>query len=90
MKIYSVLQMKGLEYILIVGGLLLVWYLTSRTQETFVAEFIDSSNEKRTVESSSSSYEQKTNNMVPTPYPQDPIQGIETPFRVNMFNSYMV
>ena len=82
--------MKGIEYILIVGGVLLVWYLTTRTQETFVPEFLDQSNVKRTAERSSSSYEQTTNHVVPTPYAQGPIPGMETPFRVNMFNSYMV
>lgn len=82
--------MKGVEYILIVGGLLLVWYLATRTQETFVSEFVDRSNEKRTAETSSSSYEQKTNHAVRTPYAQEPIPGMETPFRVNMYSSYML
>ncbi len=82
--------MKGIEYFLIVGGILLVWYLSSRTQETFVPEFLDQSDVKRTAERASSSYAQTTNHSVPTPYPQEPIAGMETPFRVNMFNSYMV
>jgi hypothetical protein len=82
--------MKGIEFIFIIAGILLVWYLSTRTQETFVPEFLDQSNVKRTAETSSSSYDQKTNHVVPTPYPQDPIQGMETPFRVNMFNSFMV
>ena len=81
--------MKGIEFIFIIAGILLVWYLSTRTQETFVPEFLDQSNVKRTAETSSSSYDQKTNHVVPTPYPQDPIQGMETPFRVNMFNSFM-
>ena len=90
MKIYSVLQMKGVEYILIVAGILLVWYLTSRTQETFVPEFLDQSNVKRTAETSSSSYAQQTNHVKPTPMQMEPIPGMETPFRVNMYNSFMV
>lgn len=81
--------MKGIEFIFIIAGILLVWYLSTRTQETFVPEFLDQTNVKRTAETSSSSYEQKTNHVIPTPYPQDPIQGMETPFRVNMFNSFM-
>lgn len=89
MKIYSVLQMKGIEYILIVGGILLVWYLSTRTRETFVPEFLDQSNVKRTADNASSSYEQKTNHAIPTPYDKDPIPGVQTPFRVNMFNSFM-
>jgi hypothetical protein len=90
MKICSVLQMKGAEYFLIVAGILLVWYLSSRTQETFVPEYLDQADVKRTAERSSSSYEQRTNHAVPTPYDNDPIPGIQTPFRVNMFNSHML
>lgn len=82
--------MKGAEYFLIVAGVLLVWYLASKTQETFVPEFLDQSNVKRTADRSSSSYEQKTNHAIPTAYDKDPIPGMETPFRVNMFNSFMV
>lgn len=81
--------MKGIEYLLILAGILLVWKLSSQ-KETFVAEFVDHTNARRTAETSSSSYAQQTNHVVPTPYPQEPITGMETPFRVNMFNSYMV
>lgn len=82
--------MKGVEFIFIVAGILLVWFLASKTQETFVPEFLDQSNVKRTAETSSSSYEQKTNHVMPTRMAAEPIPGVETPFRVNMFNSYMV
>lgn len=82
--------MKGIEFIFIIAGILLVWYLSTKTQETFVPEFLDQSNVKRTAETAHSSYEQKTNHVIPTPYAQEPIQGQETPFRVNMFNSFMV
>lgn len=81
--------MKGLEFMLIVAGVLLVWFLSSKTKETFVPEFLDQSDVKRTAEASTSSYEQKTNHAVPTPMQQDPIPGMETPFRVNMYSSYM-
>lgn len=81
--------MKGLEFMLIVAGVLLVWVLSNKvTQETFVPEFLDQSDVKRTAEMSHSSYEQKTNHGVPTPMQQDPIAGMETPFRVNMYSSY--
>lgn len=66
-----------------------MWYLSTKTQETFVPEFLDQTNVMRTAETSHSSYEQKTNHVIPTPYAQDPVPGTETPFRVNMFNSYM-
>lgn len=80
--------MKGIEFIFIVAGVLLVWYLASQTKETFVPEFLDQSDVQRTAEASSSSYEQKTNHAIPTPYDKDPVPGVQTPFRVNMFNSY--
>jgi hypothetical protein len=79
--------MKGLEYVLVIAGVLAVWYL-STTKETFVAEFIDKSNDQRTAETSSSSYEQRTNHFVPTPPLLEKVPGMETPFRVNMFYSF--
>ncbi len=81
--------MKGLEFGLIIAGVLLVWYLSKATvNEGFVSEFTDRSNEKRTAETSSSSYAQQTNHTIPTPPLLEPVPGMETPFRVNMFNSY--
>jgi hypothetical protein len=81
--------MKGLEYAVIIAGLLLVWYLsTQKTQETFVPEFLEQGNVRRTAETSKSSYAQETNHVIPTPPQPEPIVGIETPFRVNMFNSF--
>ena len=74
---------------LIVVGVLLVWYLASRSKETFAAEFVDQTHAKRTADTAHSSYAQTTNHMERTPYPQEPILGMETPFRVNMYNSFM-
>lgn len=80
--------MKGLEYVLIVAGLLVVWFLVSKSKESFVAEFIDKSNDQRTAETSTSSYDQKTNHFVPTPPLLEAVPGMETPFRVNQWNSF--
>jgi hypothetical protein len=79
--------MKGLAFAVVIGGVLLVWYL-STTRETFVSEFTDRSNEKRTAETSSSSYAQQTNHVIPTRPILEAVPGMETPFRVNMYNSY--
>ena len=38
----------------------------------------------------SSSYDQKTNHFDMPPYNPDPIEGNETPFRVNQWSSYQV
>ena len=81
--------MKGLEFVVILAGILLVWYLSSsKTQETFVPELLDQGNVKRTAETATSSYAQQTNHVIPTRPQSEPILGVETPFRVNMFNSY--
>lgn len=83
--------MKGLAFVVIIMGILAVWYLSQQaTRETFVPEFLDQSNVRRTAETSSSSYEQRTNHFVPTRPQEEPIPGVETPFRVNMYNSYMI
>jgi hypothetical protein len=80
--------MKGLEYIAIVGGLFLLWNLV-KTQETFVPEFLDHTNERVTAAGKHSSFAQRTNHVLPPAGPSIPPQGSETPFRVNMFNSYV-
>uniref|UniRef100_A0A6C0EQR9 Uncharacterized protein n=1 Tax=viral metagenome TaxID=1070528 RepID=A0A6C0EQR9_9ZZZZ len=80
--------MKGLGFVVIIAGILLVWYLSGKTRETFVPELLDQSNVRRTAETSKSSYAQQTNHVIPTPPQPEPILGMETPFRVNMFNSY--
>lgn len=81
--------MKGLEYVLVAGLLLLLWQMVS-TKEGFAAEFVDKTNVKRTHETSTSSYAQETNHVKPTPVPQEPIPGFQTPFRVNQWNSFML
>lgn len=81
--------MKGIEFFIIIAGVLLVWYLaSSTTRETFIPEFLDQGNVKRTAQTSTSSYAQQTNHVIPTPPQPETILGMETPFRVNMFNSY--
>ena len=81
--------MKGLEYALVIAGVLAVWFLTKKiTKETFVPEFLEQGNVRRTAETATSSYAQQTNHVIPTPSQPEPILGMETPFRVNMFNSY--
>ena len=80
--------MKHLAFLAVVAGLALVWYLT-QVREKFVPEFLDQGNVKRTAQRSSSSYEQETNHFKPTPQQPEPVLGIETPFRVNMYNSFV-
>lgn len=59
-------------------------------RDTFVPEFLDQGNVKQTTKTSTSSYAQETNHFKLTPPMPEPIEGVQTPFRVNMFNSYML
>ena len=54
-----------------------------------MAEFTDRTNEEATVNNEVSSYRQATNHVEPTHAPYENPPGIETPFRVNQFNSFM-
>ena len=70
-------------------GLLIAYYTLSRTKETFVPDFLDKRNVKRTIDTERSSYAQQTNHFQMSHSPPDPIAGVQTPFRVNMYNAYM-
>lgn len=75
-----------LAILIIVGVVMFIL----RSRENFVSEFLDRGNLKQTWKTSSSSYAQETNHFKLTPPVPEPIDGVQTPFRVNMFNSYMV
>jgi hypothetical protein len=81
--------MKELAFVAILAALAVLWYLL-KSREGFVAEFTDRTNEKITDETRRSSYAQQTNHFKMMPS-QDlpPIDGIETPYRVNTYNSYV-
>lgn len=83
-----------LPYIFIFAmiGLLisLILVLTKKQRESFVPQFLDQRNVEKTAKTRQSSYAQETNHFVPMANPQEPIDGVETSFRVNMFNSHMV
>jgi hypothetical protein len=81
--------MKHTALIAIAAGLALLGFLIFRNREGFVAEFTDRTNEKATVNNEVSSYRQATNHVEPTNPPYENPPGIETPFRVNQFNSFM-
>jgi hypothetical protein len=81
--------MKGMALLAIAAGLALLGFLIFRNRENFVSEFTDRTNEKATVDNEVSSYRQETNHIRPTHPPYENPPGIETPFRVNQFNSFM-
>jgi hypothetical protein len=72
----------------LVLAIVAVVYSLSKSKETFVPEFLDQGNVERTAEKSGSSYAQETNHFKMTRPEPEPISGTETPFRVNMYNSF--
>jgi hypothetical protein len=81
--------MRVPQIIAICVGLVLIWAALSRYSEPFVPEFLEQSGVKRTADTRHSSYDQRTNHMSPVPGPVVPVDGVETPFRVNAFNAFM-
>jgi hypothetical protein len=80
--------MKGLEFVAILAGVGLIYYVLRGSREPFVAEFLEQGNVRRTAETATSSYEQQTNHFQMSQTVPDKPNGIETPFRVNMFTSF--
>jgi len=64
--------------------------LSVGTQKRASPEFVDKTQDRKTIAVEDSSYAQQTNHMDPAPYSTGPIPGIETPFRVNQYTSYVV
>ena len=71
---------------------LLILFLVTRVsvQEKFQPEFLDKTQVQKTVAVEDSSYAQRTNHADPAPFNMGPIQGMETPFQVNQYRSYVV
>ena len=82
--------MKGLELIVLAVAVIVLIGILTRHIEPFQPEFLEQSGVKRTHDTKDSSYEQRTNHTIPQPgfaYPKD---GMESPFRVNAFNAFVV
>jgi hypothetical protein len=58
-------------------------------RERFQPEFLDKSQVDKTVAVENSSYAQVTNHADPAPYSMGPVQGMQTPFRVNQYRAYV-
>jgi hypothetical protein len=84
MKKYSKFAYLGAALVLV---LMAVAYFG---RETFQPEFLDQSNVERTKAKAKSSYDQTTNVVRPDGrFEAPPIQGMKSPFRVNMWDSYI-
>jgi hypothetical protein len=95
MKTLSVLilQMSWLHQVptyVWLGVALLVVFVVMKQRSGFQSEFLDQGNVVRTQEKAKSSYDQSTNAVhIDGRFDAPPVQGMESPFRVNMFNSYI-
>lgn len=59
-------------------------------REGYQPEFLEQSNVRRTQAKAKSSYDQSTNAVRPDGrFEAPPIQGMKSPFRVNMFDAYI-
>jgi len=58
-------------------------------REGFQPEFLDTRQVQKTVATEHSSYEQMTNHMSPSPVSIGPIHGMQTPFQVNQYKSFV-
>jgi hypothetical protein len=74
-------------WLLFGGALLIIALVMMKPRERFQPEFLDKAQVKKTVAVETSSYAQTTNHMDHAPYSMGPIQGVETPFRVNQYTS---
>lgn len=83
--------MKNAVFVGLLVAFAALWFVLGRKEkEMFVPEFLDQRGVAKTSKTRQSSYRQETNHFVPTPAPEEPIQGVKTPIRVNMYDSYMV
>lgn len=78
------------KWLLLIAALLAIALVMMKTTERFQPEFLDKSQVRKTVAVEDSSYGQRTNHMDNAPFSMGPIAGIETPFRVNQYTSYVV
>jgi hypothetical protein len=76
-------------WLLLLGALLFAGVVVMNMREKFQPEFLDRTQIARTIAVEDSSYDQRTNHLDPAPYSMGPIQGMQTPFRVNQYTSYL-
>jgi hypothetical protein len=81
--------MKDWAFVALLAGLAVVGYVIYMSREGFEIAFIDKTNDRKTDETRTSSYVQQTNHYKPTEPAPRPPAGVETPYRVNTWNSYV-
>ena len=77
------------KWLLLAAAFLVVVLIMMKTTERFQPEFLDRTQIARTIAVQDSSYDQQTNHLNPIPVQRKSLHGIETPFRVNQYTSYV-
>jgi hypothetical protein len=77
------------KWLLLAAAFLVVVLIMMKTTERFQPEFLDRTQIARTIAVQDSSYDQQTNHLNPIPVQRESLHGIETPFRVNQYTSYV-
>ncbi len=77
------------KWLLLVAAILAIALVMMKTTERFQPEFLDKAQVRKTIAVENSSYAQVTNHADPTSYSMGPVHGVETPFRVNQYTSYV-
>lgn len=78
------------KWLLLAAAFLVAVLVVMKSTERFQPEFLDRTQIARTLAVEDSSYKQRTNHLDPIPSNRGSIHGIETPFRVNQYTSYVV
>jgi len=76
-------------FVAILVGIAVVAYVIYKSREGFEVSFIDKTNDQKVEQTRVSSYAQQTNNYKPTESAPQPPSGVETPYRVNAWTSYV-
>ena len=74
---------------LLVVGLFVLMLVLYLGRERFQPEFLDKSQVQKTVSTELSSHAQQTNHMDPAPAALGAPSGMQTPFQVNQYKSYV-
>jgi hypothetical protein len=77
------------KWLLFAAAFLVAVLVMMKTTERFQPEFLDRTQFARTLAVEDSSYTQQTNHVNPIPVQHELVDGIETPFRVNQYTSYV-
>lgn len=79
--------MNPTVYLLV--ALAVLAFVLMGVRERFRPEFLDRRQDKRTVATEDSHYEQYTNHMNPSPANMGSASGMPTPFQVNQYKAYI-